>query len=174
MLVFHSSISPYGKSSGLSQDKEKAFLPLTHPHFPIAGCCALKPEPCFSSTIQYGLGSEYLNILFMLCRCFQGSVCVIPQAGGAVVIMSRFSGGCRADENFLPLGFHASLQSGHPRSQGWKKLREELQCWGGVPKSAFCPFFVPWMAGLTPQLCPKLPLHECSQDREIQNILKEI
>lgn len=125
-ISFHSP--SIWKGSGVSQDKEKAFFPITHPHFPLAGCWVLKPEPCFSSTIQSGLGCEHLNILLMLCRCFQSSVCVILQAGGAVVIMSRFSGGCRANENFLPLGFHAPLQALHPRSQGWGKLMEELQC----------------------------------------------
>lgn len=148
-------------------------LPPPHqPTFPAAGCWALKPEPCFSSTIQSGLGCEHLSILLTLCRCFQGSVCVIPLAGGAVVIMSRFGAGHRANENFLPLGFPASLQSLHPRSQGWGKLEEEFQCRGAVPRSAFCPFFVPWMVGLTPQPRPEIPLHEGNQDREIQNILK--
>lgn len=123
-------------------------LPL--PHSPSLSHCRCWAELCFSSTVQSGLVCEHLNLLFMLCRCFQGSVCVIPQAGGAVVIMSRFSGGCRADKNFLPLEFQASLQSLHPRSQGWGKLREELQCWGAVPRGAFCPFSVPWMVGLTP------------------------
>lgn len=68
---------------------------------------------------------------------------VIPQAEGAMSIMSRYGGACRANENSLALGFQASLESLHPGSQGQGKLMEEFQCRVAVPRSKFWPFFVP-------------------------------
>lgn len=98
----------------------------------------IKPEPCFSNKIKSRLGCEHLSILLIFCRCFQSGVCQLLlslRLKGAMSIVSSYGGACRAKENLFPLGFHGSLQSLHPGSQGQSKLMEEFQCSVAVPRS---------------------------------------